>query len=142
MADSWYGGAPIGGNRYPMKIQLLSGNLWGYYIRNVSTGQAHVATTRSRSWAGGSPAWWGGEVVSANDAMGNLANDYDLDIQTQYLWNGTWYRTDGSSQLCIKRKDDPDLVFPTYYHCQFVTQVITNDTMWVHTHDHPVSDVP
>lgn len=141
LADGWYGGAPQIGQRYRMKVQRLASS-WGYYIRNVSAGQAYVSVGRSATWAGGTYSWWGGEVHSAGDAMGNRDTDSDLDSQTQYLRGGSWYVMNGADQICVKRKDDVDLVFPSYYRCSFVTTSSPSDTMRNYTLDHASGDVP
>lgn len=128
LADGWYGSAPIIGHKYRMKV-VASGASWVYSIRNVTQETDYVTQTRERTWQGprGTLGWWGGETFYWNDAMGNASPESaDLDIQTQYQLTGVWYQTNGADQFC-SRYFSPEIQFPSYYHCYFITGDIDDE---------------
>ncbi len=103
--------------RTGMKIEPASSSEWRYSNRDITAGQSYVSLTRPRTW-----------TVGAIDAQ--------LDIRTQYLSSGSWYRTNGDDQTCRTYKSYIDQTVPSFYHCHYVTEILSSDTQWAHTHDH------
>ncbi len=144
LADGWYGGPPIIGHRYRLKVEAVGTSSWGYYIRDLTAGEPYVIKYRTRTWDSADQALWGGEAYFTNDAMGNRHPlSPDLSIRSEYLKAGLWYQTDGTPQNCGEQYPiDPEYQaefgygLPDWWKCQYTTVSLPNDRQQIRTTDH------
>jgi hypothetical protein len=144
LADGWYGGPPVIGHRYRLKVEAVGTNSWGYYIRDLTAGEPYVIKYRERTWDSANEAWWGGEAYNTNDAMGNRHPlSPDLNIRSEYRREGLWYQTDGSDQNCMEQyPSDPEYQaafpngLPGYWKCKYTTVTLPDDRQQIRTTDH------
>ena len=131
LADTWYGAAPIVGHRYRFTItQHIAPNQWKFCIRDISTGQSNVCTTRVASFLNANLAWWGTETQNENSGLGPLWTDRIHMYWMQYNVDNdpTWYVT---TDDVITTNGGP---FPSWYDCFVYNQNYTKDAFESVTH--------
>jgi len=125
---TWFqGGTPWLGHQYRFSIEpkKVQGSwYWNYCIQDLTPGYEGVGCiARLRSWATGSGAWWGYEVVRTTDALGVGAGEPGIAMNNLQYKTSSWAQKSGAN-LCSNVINPRD-----WWHCDTATTTIANDTI-------------